>query len=64
MVNRYLSRLTLLQKGILRLLFIKTGLSLNQRQIASFLEVTSPAVMKALPFLEEKEFIKMKQDNC
>lgn len=63
MINIYKLKLTNLQQGISRLLFIKSGMSLNQRQIANFLEVTQPAVMKALPELEKESLIKMQQDK-
>lgn len=63
MVNIYKLELTNLQQEILRLLFIKAGASLNQRQIANFLEVSAPAVMKALPGLEKENLIKIKQDK-
>jgi len=63
MVNIYKLKLTNLQQEILRLLFIKAGASLNQRQIANFLEVSAPAVMKALPKLEKENLIKIKQDK-
>jgi len=63
MVNIYKLKLTLLQQEILRLLSIKAGFSLNQRQIAKHLEVSQPAVMKALPGLEKKDLIKKNQDK-
>jgi len=63
MRNRYKLKLTNLQQGILRLLFIKAGISLNQRGIARFLGVSAPAVMKAIPDLEKREFVKVKQDK-
>jgi len=63
MVNIYKLKLTNLQQGILRLLFIKAGLSLNQRQISKILEVSQPAVMKALPGLEKENLIKLQQDK-
>lgn len=63
MVNIYKLKLTKLQQGILRLLFAKAGASLNQRQIANFLEVTPPAVMKALPELEKESLIRIQQDK-
>ena len=63
MVNIFKLKLTILQQEILRLLFIKTGVSLNQRQIAKFLAVTQPAVMKALPNLGKKCLIKIQQDK-
>lgn len=63
MVNIYELELTNLQQVILRLLFVKAGTSLNQRQIAKKLGVSPPAVMKALPFLEKKNLIKVHQDT-
>src|SRR3989344_258954 len=63
MVNMYKQELTILQQKILRLLFIKSGMSLNQRGIARILEVSQPAVMKALPKLEEKGLANVKQDK-
>lgn len=63
MINIYKLKLTPLQQGILRLLFVKAGTSLNQRQIANFLEVSQPAVMKALPDLEKENLIKIQQDK-
>ena len=63
MVNTYKLKLTNLQQKILRLFFIKSGVSLNQRGIARILEVSQPAVMKALPRLSEERMINVKQDN-
>ena len=63
MVNIHKLKLTNLQQEILRLFFVKAGISLNQRQIANFLEVSQPAVMKALPGLEKENLIKIKQDK-
>lgn len=63
MVNIYELNLTNLQQKILRLLFVKSGLQLNALMIAKALEVSQPAVSKALPFLERKEFIKLKKDK-
>ncbi|MBW3018780.1 nucleotidyltransferase domain-containing protein [Candidatus Woesearchaeota archaeon] len=59
MVNNSKLRLTLLQQDIIHLFFRKAGLSLNQRQISKFLNVSAPAVMKALPLLEKAGFVKM-----
>jgi len=63
MVNIHKLKLTNLQQEILRLLFIKVGTSLNQRLIAKSLEVSQAAVMKALPGLEKRDFIKMQQNK-
>lgn len=63
MVNITKLKLTSLQNEILRLLFIKTNSPLNQRQIAVHLNVTQPGIMKALPLLEELDFIKVHKDK-
>ena len=63
MVNIYKLELTKLQLEILRVLFVKTGKSLNQRQLANYLNVSQPAVRKALPKLEEIGFVKVNQDK-
>lgn len=63
MVNIYKQELTILQQEILRLLFVKAGMSLNQRGISRILGVTQPAVMKALPKLEDEGLINVKQDK-
>jgi len=61
MVNISKLQLTNLQERILKLLFVKAGKALNQRQISKYLGVSQPAVMKALPGLAE--FIKSEQDK-
>ena len=63
MVNMYKLKLTNLQQEILRLLFIKAGTALNQRQVSRNLQVTAPAVMKALPGLQKESLIKVQQDK-
>lgn len=63
MVNMYKLKLTNLQQEILRLLFVKAGIVLNQRQISKNLGVSSPAVMKALPKLEKNNLIKIHQEK-
>lgn len=63
MVNLYKLKLTNLQQEILRLFFIKAGLSLNQRGIARLLGVSQPAVMKALPGLKKENLINVQQDK-
>ena len=61
MVNTPKLKLTNLQQEILRLLFLKAGTQLNQRQIANLLNVSAPAVLKALPGLEK--YLKLHQDK-
>jgi DNA-binding MarR family transcriptional regulator len=63
MVNISKLKLTNLQEDILRLLFIKTGISLNQRRIAEILKVSQPAVMKALPKLQKQDLVEAIQDK-
>ena len=63
MVNTDKLKLTLLQQQILRLLFVKSGISLNQRGIAKILRVSPPAVMKSIPSLEQSGLINVKQDK-
>ncbi|MFH1650148.1 MAG: nucleotidyltransferase domain-containing protein [Candidatus Woesearchaeota archaeon] len=63
MINTHKPQLTLLQQRILRLLFVKAGSSLNQRRIAQLLDVSSPAVSKALPDLEKVGFAIVEQDK-
>jgi predicted nucleotidyltransferase len=55
--------LTWLQQEILRLFFKYAGEKLNQRQIAKKLNVSQPAVKKALPSLEKQRYIISKKDK-
>ncbi|MAG47532.1 hypothetical protein CL617_02925 [archaeon] len=63
MINIYKLKLTILQQEILRLLFIKVGKQLNQRQISKYLNVSQPAVKKSLPKLDKENLIKIQQDK-
>jgi predicted nucleotidyltransferase len=63
MVNTYKLKLTILQQEILRMLFINAGRSFNARNISKALEVSQPAVSKALPFLEKQDYVKIKKDK-
>ena len=63
MVNIYKLKLTILQQEIMRLLSIKAGKQLNQRQLANLLGVSQPAVMKALPELKKSNLIITEQDK-
>ena len=63
MVNISELKLTNLQQRVLRLLFLKAGTSLNAHNIARVLNVSQPAVMKALPYLEKEELITLFQDK-
>lgn len=63
MVNIYKLKLTILQQEILRLLFIKAGTYLNARAIAKILNVSQPAVSKALPKLEKNGLVIVNKDK-
>lgn len=63
MVNICKVKLTNLQQEILKILFVKVNIILNQRQIAKYLDVSQPAVMKALPALEKENYILIKKDK-
>jgi len=63
MVNKYKLGFTCLQLEILRLLFIKTGTQLNQHQLATLLDVSQPAIKKALPGLGDLITITKDQDT-
>ncbi|MCD4759565.1 nucleotidyltransferase domain-containing protein [archaeon] len=63
MVNIYKLKLTNLQREIIKILMIYSGKALNQRKIANLLQVSSPAVMKSLPYLKKEDLIIMEQDK-
>ena len=63
MVNISKLKLTLLQQDILRLMFIKAGVSINGRAISKSLNVSQPAVSKALPKLIKHELITLTKDK-
>lgn len=62
MVNVYKLKLTRLQLEMLRILSVKAGSSLNQRQISRILNVSQPAIMKSVPTLEKESLIKITKD--
>ena len=63
MVNIYELKLTNLQQDIVRLFFIKAGMSLNAHTIARILKVSQAAVSKALPLLEKEKILKINKDK-
>lgn len=63
MVNKNKLELTPLQIAIMRELFIKTGLVINQRQLSLALNVSAPAIKKALPILQKLLFIKVYKEQ-
>lgn len=44
-------------------MFVKVGISMNALNIAKYLNVSQPAVSKALPFLEKEELVRMQKDK-
>ncbi|MBT3405347.1 GntR family transcriptional regulator [archaeon] len=57
MVNKYELKFTSLQTRIFRLFCIKTGETLNQREIARNLGVSATAISKSLDLLEKEKLI-------
>jgi len=57
-MDMYKLEFTTLQNGILRLLCIKAGTTMNQREAAGILKVSPTAIAKATPLLEKKGLIK------
>ncbi|MBN2880472.1 nucleotidyltransferase domain-containing protein [Candidatus Woesearchaeota archaeon] len=63
MVNIYKLKLTQLQNEILKELYKKTGVAINQRQLSIKLNVSQPAIKKSLPVLETLYFIIVQKDT-
>lgn len=63
MVNSYIPKLTLLQEGILRFLFLHTGKEFTARAVAINLGVSPPAISKALPDLLKEGFLIVEKDK-
>ena len=63
MVNTSKLKLTSLQERILRYLFIKAGKLFTARALSRGLEVSQPAISKALPNLEKENFIQVTKDK-
>ena len=63
MINIYELKLTNLQQRILRLLFVKSGRTLNALGIAKAIGVSQPAVSKAIPLLIKEEIVKAEKDK-
>lgn len=56
-------KLTALQDKILRKLYIESGSPCTARSISLALDVSSPAILKALPLLEKKGFVSVSKDR-
>lgn len=63
MVNRYKPKLTNLQQGILRFLFSRPESFFNMIRLSQFLEVSQPAIKKAIPLLVKNNAIKLSRDK-
>ncbi|MBI3190087.1 nucleotidyltransferase domain-containing protein [archaeon] len=63
MVYMYKLKLTILQQEILRFLFMNAGDVFNARGLAIHLEVSQPAIAKAMPMLEKHELIHIEKDR-
>ncbi len=63
MVNTYIPKLTSLQEGILRFLFSYAGKEFTARAIAINLDVSPPAISKALPNMIKENFLIVKKDK-
>lgn len=62
-MDTYKLKFTRLQNEIFRLLCIKAGKSLNQREIARVLKVSPTAVAKALPLLDKECLVRVKKSK-
>ncbi|MBL7206624.1 MAG: nucleotidyltransferase domain-containing protein [Candidatus Aenigmarchaeota archaeon] len=58
----YKLKFTRLQNEIFRLLCIKAGTELNQREIAKSLNVSPTAISKALKLLKKEKIVKIKKE--
>ena len=59
----YKLNFTVLQQEILRFLFIKSGMSFNERGLANHLDVSPTAVSNSLEKLEKENLILVKKDK-
>ena len=59
----YKLKFTKLQNEIFRLLSIKAGMSLNQRELARKLNVSPTAIAKALPLLDKENLVEVKKSR-
>lgn len=56
-------KLTNLQENILRFLFIQRGKSFNARRLSKLLNVSQPAISKALVLLKKENLVLIKKDK-
>ena|SRR3989344_908156 len=62
-MDMYKLKFTILQQEILQFLFIKAGMSFNERGIARQLKVSPTAVSNSLKVLEKEDIIKVSKDK-
>lgn len=62
-MDMYKLKFTRLQLEIFRLLAVRTGEKLNQREMAGYLDVSPTAVAKSLPGLEKENLIKIEKSK-
>src|SRR3989338_5605791 len=63
MVNISKPKLTLLQQDLLRMLFMRAGMTFNAHELAVTLEVSQPAIAKALPGMEKVGLIHVEKSK-
>ncbi|MBI4177724.1 MAG: nucleotidyltransferase domain-containing protein [Candidatus Aenigmarchaeota archaeon] len=56
-------RLTSLQKEIMHFFFVNAGKAFNARELAMSVGVSQPAIAKAIPLLESRDFISVSKDK-
>ena len=63
MINIYKLRFTITQLEIIRFLFLKAGMSFNARALATALDVSQPAISKAIPSIRKHGIINTQKDK-
>ena len=63
MIDIYKEKFTSLQNEIIKFLFIKSGLSFNQRQIAQNLNVSPTAISKSIKDIEKVGIVIIKKES-
>lgn len=63
MVNKHKLKLTSLQEEILCLFYKKVEIKMHPRTIALLLDVSPPAISKAIPLLVEKSFLILQKEK-
>ena len=54
-------KFTQLEQAIWRFLCIKTGLTFNARELAKYLDVSTTAIIKSIPRLEQENLIHVRK---